>query len=242
MNRNLFHSGQDNQPICVQLLCEDGGGEILVNDGGCALQMVPFRFEHRDAAPAAGNDDMICLHEGADRIDFDDTLWFRAGHHPAPAAAGIFHDVVIPFLFQCTGFRLGHEGADGFGGILEGRIVRIHFHLGQHGSSAFIDAPVQHFFAHGVLEVIADIALAHSHTDRQGARNILFRLGTGQLRHGVLDHAHLGTVAMADDDFVAVLDQVHHGLRRNFHGFHLLRQIGAQGVSAQGNHDSFAHK
>ena len=150
--------------------------------------------------------------------------------------------MIVALFFQRARFLFAHEGPDGFGGMAESRILRIHFHLGQHGRRADRDAAVQHLLPHGVLQVVADISLAHCHTDRQRARNILLRIGARQFRHGVLDHPHLGTVAVADHHLVAVLDQVHDRPRRDLHGLHLFRQVISQGVPAQGNHDPLSHR
>ena len=165
MNGHLLHGGQDNQQVSIQLFRHDRCGKILVNHGRGAFQVMSVRLKNRDPAPAAGYDDMIGLYQGADRVDLNNPLWFRAGHHPAPAPPGVLHHMVIPFLFHVTGFLLGHERADRLGGIQEGGVLRIHFHLGQHRGGAFLDSPVQQFLPHGVLQVVTDITLAHRHAD-----------------------------------------------------------------------------
>ena len=64
---------------------------------------------------------------------------------------------------------------------------------------------------------------------------------TGQSGHGDVDHAHLGAVAVGHHHLMAFFDQVHDGLGRVLHGDHLLRQIFAQSVAAQGDDDTFTH-
>ena len=46
---------------------------------------------------------------------------------------------------------------------------------------------------------------------------------------------------VGDDHLAAFLDEVHDGLGRVLHGGHLLRQVVAQGVAAQGDDDAFTH-
>ena len=60
-------------------------------------------------------------------------------------------------------------------------------------------------------------------------------------RERVLDHADLRAVAVGDDDLMAVLDQVCDGAGRRLDGVHLLFEILAQSVAAQGDDDSFSH-
>ena len=123
----------------------------------------------------------------------------------------------------------------------KGRVVRVHLHLCEHGGDALLDAPVEELLPQRVLQVVADIALAHRHADRQRARDVALGVGAHQLRHGVLDHAHLRAVPVHDDDLVPRLDQVRDRRGGLLHRDHLLRQIVAQGVAAEGEDYSFAH-
>ena len=54
-----------------------------------------------------------------------------------------------------------HEGADGLGGVLEGGVLRIDLDLGEDGGHRLVHPAVEQFLPQGVLQVIADIALAH---------------------------------------------------------------------------------
>ena len=58
---------------------------------------------------------------------------------------------------------------------------------------------------------------------------------------GVLDHADLRAVAVGEDDLVPVLDKVGNGGGRRSDGVHLLGEIAAEGVAAQGDDDALAH-
>ena len=241
MDRYLLHSRQNNQQIRVQLFRKHRCCEVFVDYSRSALKMMPVCLENRDSSSAAGHNNVIRFHQRADRIDLDDALRFRTGHDPAPTASGVFHHVILTVPLQFPGFRFRHERTDRLGGIPECRILRIYFHLGQHGRRAFVDPAVQHFLPHSVLQIIADVSLAHRHADRQRARNILLRIRPGQLHHRVLDHPDLRSVSVADHDFMTVFNQVHNRLCCNLHSLHLFRQITAQSVPTQSNDNSLSH-
>ena len=203
--------------------------------------MVPFGFEHRDASAAAGHHHKARLHHVPDGLDLHDGLGPGGGHHPAVAPSGVLHHLVVPLGHQLIGLLLGHEGPDGLGGVGEGRVLGVHLHLGKDGGHPLPDAPVQQLLPEGVLQIVADVALAHGHAHRQGAGDVFVRLGPGELRHGLLDHAHLGAVAVGEDHLVPVLDEVGDGPGGLLDGGHLLGEIIAQGVAAQGDDDALSH-
>ena len=184
---------------------------------------------------------MVALHQGLDGVQLDDGHGLGGGHHAAPAPAGVLHHIIAPLRHHAPGLLLGHEGADGLGGIPEGGVLGIHLHLGEHGGNALLNVPVQQLLPQGVLEVIADVALAHGNAHGQGAGNVLLGVGAGELGHGLLDHAHLGAVAVGHDHLVAALDQISDGPGGLLHRRHLLRQIIAQGVAAQSHYNTFTH-
>ena len=124
--------------------------------------------------------------------------------------------------------------------MLESGILGIHLHLRQDGGDGSLHLPVQQLFPDGILQVIADIALAHGGADGHGGYGVRGVL-PGEGGHGDIDHAHLGAVAVDDHHLVALLDQVHNGFGRVLHSGHLLRQVFAQGIAAQGDDDTFTH-
>ena len=95
-------------------------------------------------------------------------------------------------------------------------------------------------FTDDVLQIIADIALAHGHAHRK-RHDVTLGLLLVVGGEGVLDHANLRAVAVGDDDLVAVLNEVGDGFGRHMDGIHLLMQILAKGVAAQRNDDTFSH-
>ena len=58
---------------------------------------------------------------------------------------------------------------------------------------------------------------------------------------GILDHAHLGAVAVGHRYRVPGFYQIRNGLGGLLYRQHLFRQIFAQRVAAQGDDDSFTH-
>lgn len=91
------------------------------------------------------------------------------------------------------------------------------------------------------MQVIANVALAHGAANGQRAGDVLLRVRARELCHRVGDHTHLGTVAVHDDDLVALLDQVNDSLGSRLDGLHLLGKVGAEGVSAQGDNNTLSH-
>ena len=192
-----------------------------------------------DAAATAGDDQLAGIDEGLDGADFNDFLGQRRGDDAAPAPAGIFLDDVAVFFGSVFRLFLGHEMADGLRRVLECRVFRVDADLSDHGGDGDVeDVAVVHFFAQGILQVIADVSLAHGDTDRQ-RRVGLVRVFPAQGGHGVVDHADLRAVAVGDDDFTAFLDEVDDGFGCRLDGQHLFVQCISQGVAAEGNDDTF---
>ena len=88
--------------------------------------------------------------------------------------------------------------------------------------------------------MIADVALAHGAALGEGHIG-LDGLGLGGGGHAEVDHADLGTVAVSDDDLVALRDQVDDGLGGLGDESELLIGSVAQRVAAERNDDAFTH-
>ena len=184
-----------------------------------------------DAAAAAADDDVAAVAESADGAQLHDLLGLGGGHIAAPAAARVLFEQEAGLGGHDLGLFLGQELADGLAGIVEGGILGVHLHLGDHGDHRLVDAAVQHLFAQGVLQVIADVGLAHGAADGQGGA-VLGGILMHQGQHGVVDDAHLGAVAVGDDDLVPLGDQVDDGAGGDLNGVGLLMQGAAQRVAA----------
>ena len=87
VDSHLLHGGEDDEHIGVQLLGQQLGGEVLVDDGGRALQVVMLGTVDGDAAAAAADDDVAAVAEGADGAQLHNLLGLGGGHIAAPAAA-----------------------------------------------------------------------------------------------------------------------------------------------------------
>ena len=112
-------------------------------------------------------------------------------------------------------------------------------HLRHDRCDRFLDAAGAQFVLNAVLQMIADIALAHRAAFRE--RHIgLDRLGFRGGAHAEIDHADLRSVAVRDHDLVARFDQIDDRFRRFAHQFELFIRRVAQRVSAEGD-DEFLH-
>ena len=129
--------------------------------------------------------------------------------------------------------------ADWLGRSLKGRVVCIHADLGNHGCNRnIIHFAVIEFLSQGILQVVANIGLAHSHTD--GERGVwLVCVLAAQCSHCIVNHTHLRAVAMGNDDLTAFFNKVYDGLGRNLDCFHLLRKGIAQCIAAKGDDNTF---
>ena len=132
VNGHLLHGGEDDEGIGVDLLGQHAGGEVLVDDRRRALEVVAFGLIDRDAAAAAGHHHQSGVHHVADGLNLDDGLGLGRGHHTAVAPARVLNDVIAPLSHPFVGLLLGHEGANGLGGVLESWIFRVDFRLRQH--------------------------------------------------------------------------------------------------------------
>ena len=103
-----------------------------------------------------------------------------------------------------------------------------------------MNAAVQQFCFQGILQVVANVALAHGYTDGQW-HHVALRLLTVIGGKGVLDHAHLGAVAVGDDHLMAIFNEISDGLGGVLHRGHLFGEALAQGVTAQGDDNAFGH-
>ena len=124
--------------------------------------------------------------------------------------------------------------------MLEGGVALLHQHLGDHGGHVLGHAPRRQLVADGVLQVVANVALAHGPALGEGHVGLDgLRLGGGG--EAQVDHAHLGAVAVGDDHLVALGDEIHDGLRGLRDQRELLVGGAAQGVAAQSDDDAFTH-
>ena len=155
------------------------------------------------------------------------------------AAEAAFHlDHVIALLLLLAGLSLGHHPADGLERRVEGLVVGVNGHLGQHGGHRFIDSALDQLGADAVLHVVADIALAHGGADGHGGLAVAIVL-LAELVHCSVNHAHLGGVAVDDSHLPSILNKI----SDHFGGFRhrglLLREIGAQVLVTDCYDDAF---
>ena len=90
------------------------------------------------------------------------------------------------------------------------------------------------------MQIVADIALTHGHAHGQG-HHIGGRLLPAVGGEGILDHAHLGAVAVGHHHRVPGFHQIRNGLEVSFTASICSGRFFAQRVAAQGDDDSFTH-
>ena len=93
-----------------------------------------------------------------------------------------------------------------------------------------------HLAADALLQVIADVALAHG--TALGQVHLRRPDGVVGRGEGVLDHADLRAVAMGDDDLVALFDEAEERVGSIVHALNLLRGRIAQRIAAECDDDT----
>ena len=239
VDAHAVNGGQDDQSVGLDQLSQLGGGKVLVDDSGRAVELAVSAHDG-NAAAADGNDHTAVLDEGVDGVLLNNVDGLGRRNDLTVAAACVLNHGIA--LFRCDLFRsfLVVESADGLGGVLEGRVVLVHQNLCHNGGNFLFHSTLGQLVADGVLQMVADVALAHSAALRE--RHIgLDGLGLGSGGHTKVDHAHLGAVAVGNDDLVALGDQVNNGLCRLGDESELFIRGIAQSVAAESDYDSFRH-
>ncbi|MCY1430784.1 hypothetical protein D9M71_467390 [compost metagenome] len=226
--------GGNDQDVRIQFLGQQCGAEVLVDHRLDAAEFLAGLVIHgRDAASARADDHGAFLQQPFHRTDLEDPLRSRTGDN-APELVAIWRDMPAFFLGQGFGFLFRVDRADGLGRVLEGRVLRVHFDLGEDGGERDLEGQQ---VAHFLLDHVADHAFGFGaeHVQRIGGDLVIGGALQGQ-------QANLRAVAVGDHQFVAGL---HLGdlLRRDLH-IHALIVSGhglataQQGVTAQSDDDT----
>ena len=236
----MVDGGEKDEHVGVAVLAEKRAGHVLVDDRRNALvaAVVVGVTYHGDATAAAGDDDELVVEQVEDRVGLDDAAGARARDHAAIASAGVLDELEGRVLL---GLRLSlllrEEGADGLGGVLEARVIGVDLDLGHDGCHVPLPARLVHLRAEPLLEVVADIALAHG-----AALGKVHDGNLGVLRGGdgerLLDHAHLGAVPVGDDDLGVLVDDAEKRGRRGADALDLLLGRVSEGVAPEGDDDA----
>ena len=189
-------------------------------------------------AAAAGDDDILTVEQVQNRAPLGNIHRLRRGDNAPPAAAGVLpHTQGRIITHHLLRGGLIVKRADGLCRLAERGVVRVDDDLRddrRHLPGHTIGAQRA---AHALLQVVADIALAHGRALRQRhGRDLGVRFRGGVERR--LDHADLRAVAVADDDLVALMDEPDERRARGGHAFALLRRRAAERVAAESNDDS----
>ena len=128
----------------------------------------------------------------------------RSGDYTTEALSGFLDDIISFFAFF-IGLLGCHVTSQYFCGSIECFIVRVNDHLGQYRTDCPVDPTVQKLFSDAVLQVIANIALAHGGTHRHGGSGIII-MGFAEFIHGSVDHADLRRIAVRNGNLVSFFD------------------------------------
>ena len=74
VDSNLLNCGQDDQAVSIQLLCQNTGSEVLVDDSCCTLQVMALGLDNRDTAAAASDDNLASFDQSLDGVQLNDAL------------------------------------------------------------------------------------------------------------------------------------------------------------------------
>ena len=163
-------------------------------------------FDHGNTAATTGDHDLTCISKGTDRFDLYDINGLWSCDDTAEALSLLFLDKVALLYFHLSIFGR-HITSDQLGRLIKGFVIRIHGNLCQDRGNGLADSTGKQLSLQGILDIIANIALAHGAADAHGCRSVI-NVDTAQLSHGLVDHADLRSVAVGDRKLVISLDQV----------------------------------
>ena len=233
------HSGEDDETVGAHVLRKQGAGAVLVDDGRDAAQPI-FGFNDGDAAAADGDDDVTGAHELIDNVQLHDALGDRGGDDTAVAASGVLDKDKALFRGDFLGLFLRIEAADGLCRVLEAGVLLVNDDLRHDGGAFLLYAAVLQLLLNGLLQMVADIALRHGAALGERHERRSAALVGGEL-HRKVDHADLRAVAVADDDFVALLDEIDDRAGGIADKLELLLGGFAESVSPESDNNSFSH-
>ena len=181
---------------------QEARGEVLVHDGLDAPVDAGLLLDDGNAAAAARDDHEAREEERPDGLGLHDAHGARRGNEPPVASAGVLdhHPAVAGAV--ALGFISRVAAADRLGRVLEGGVREIDDGLGQHARDAVGHAPAPQLADERVADDVADAAYgvgdAHVEREPRGELRVARHLGAAE------DEAHLGPVAVGQDDAPAV--------------------------------------
>ncbi|CAK7058258.1 MAG: hypothetical protein DELT_03068 [Desulfovibrio sp.] len=211
-------------------------GKILVHHRRNAM-IARFRLNNRDSPAPAGNNNLAGADERIERHVFvnADRLWRR--HHPPPAASGVLDIFAARLFHQLFGGCFVIKSADRLGWVFKGRVVFIHDNLRKHCNNRRIVVSVgDKLGIYRLLEVVADVSLAHRRTLRKRHQWRISALVSFFKRK--VNHPHLRAVPVAYDDIVPSQNQRNDRFRRISCMFELLLRRVAKRIPAECNYHS----
>ena len=146
---------------------------------------------------------------------------------------------VVSFFFLCVSLLLGKCTADQFDRIVEGIVVRIYFNLCKNRGCGFEDSSAEKLSTDGVLQVVADVAFAHSGADRHRGCAVV-GVHFAEFIHRHVDHADLRRIAVGDDNISAGSNEICDYFCGTFYGCFLFRQRRSKSFVSQCNNYFFS--
>ncbi len=132
VDRGVVDVGGDDEHVGLEGAGEQGGGEVLVDDGLDAAEPAVGLAHHGDAAAAGRDDDVAGLEQRAHRADVEHLERLGGGHDAAPAllAAVLPHLAVVD---QRLRLLAGQVAADRLARVGEVRVVAVDERAGDEG-------------------------------------------------------------------------------------------------------------
>ena len=199
-----IHVGQDHQHLGLELSAQNRRHSILVHHGVYSLQAEEWILIHRRTTAACRDYHHVFTQQPLNDRELYHTERQRARCHPAPVTRAVLaHRAAGLPQPGCFGGR--QRVPDRLGGLIQGRIVPVHQCLGDHGNDFALNPGGGERVLQRLLQHVPDPArcFRHQHAQRQRLRYLSCRLVAGQLV------AHLGPVAVHDDDPPTLPGQLH---------------------------------
>ena len=98
-------------------------------------------FNDRDSAAAAGDDNLVCIGEGADSFYFHNVNGLGGSNHTAEAKSCVLLHIIALLYFH-FGILFGHISANHLCGLVKCLVIGVYRYLGQNGADRFGNASV----------------------------------------------------------------------------------------------------
>ena len=166
-------------------------------------------LKDRNSSASTGDDNLIRIGKGPDRVKLYDLHWIRCGNDTTKPLSRLLHHIVAFFSLCCSVF-CGHITSQNFCWGVKCLVVRIYRYLGQNRTDGTVNSPCKKFLPDRILKIKSDVALCHCRADRHRSWSIVWMV-LAEFIHSSVNHTKLWRVTVCNDNLIAVLYKIRNG-------------------------------